>query len=72
MAEGTLGGAPFELFVAFSDDSRSAVVRGSIGGVPVSLDAARSDPATSVVIIGSYSGEPPLLALLLGTVTRFL
>ena len=72
VAEGTLGATAFELFVAFSDDSKSAVVRGSIGGTPVSLDATRSDPATSVVIIGSYSGEPPLLALLLGAVVRFL
>jgi hypothetical protein len=72
VAEGTLGATAFELFVAFSDDSKSAVVRGSIGGTPVSLDATRSDPAPSVVIIGSYSGEPPLLALLLGAVVRFL
>jgi hypothetical protein len=72
VAEGTLGDAPFELFVAFSDDSKSAVVRGSIGGAPVSLDASRPDPATSVRIVGSYFGEPPLLALLLGAVARFL
>jgi Clp amino terminal domain, pathogenicity island component len=72
VAEGTLGETPFELFAAFSDDSKRAVVRGLLDGRAISLDATRSDPATSVHIVGSYFGEPPLLALLLGVVVRFL
>jgi Clp amino terminal domain, pathogenicity island component len=72
VAEGTLGGARFELFAAFSDDSKRAVVRGSIGGAPVYLDVTRSEPATSLRIVGSYPGEAPLLALVLGVMVRFL
>jgi hypothetical protein len=72
VAEGTLGETAFDLFVAFSDDLKRAVVRGSIGGRPVSLDATRADPPSSVRIVGSCSGEPPLLALVLGVLIHFL
>ena len=72
VAEGTLGGAPFELFAAFSDDSKKAVVRGSIGGWPVAIDANRAGPTAPARIVGSYSGEPALLVLVLAVAVRFL
>jgi hypothetical protein len=72
VAEGTLGGAPFELFAAFSDDSKKAVVRGSIAGWPVAIDAKRAGPTAPARIVGSYSGEPALLVLVLAVAVRFL
>jgi hypothetical protein len=71
VAEGTVGETPFELFAAFSEDLKRAVVRGSVGGRPVSLDATRDDPAAAVRIIGAYLGEPLLLALVVGAVIHF-